>query len=209
MQIPDWINDAVSGLAQESWYHGERVVDSSLVWKLQQWMDDKDTYGDFKSAGVGKGAQQQTNEAIRRDRILWLPDELGSGVLSELFVLIEAMRAAFNRELYAGLESFEGHFAIYPPGGFYKRHIDTFRDDDVRRISFVLYLNKSWKPSQGGELRLYLEGDREAVIAPQAGSLVLFDSRRFPHEVLLSQAERLSFTGWFKVRGQDSNLVAK
>jgi len=202
MQTPDWINDAVSGLAQESWYHGERVVDSLLVSKLHRWMEEKEHQGAFKPAGVGKGTRHQNNEAIRRDRILWLPDELGNGVLSELFVLIEAMRAAFNRELYAGLESFEGHFAIYPPGGFYKRHIDTFRDDDARRISFILYLNKSWKPSQGGELRLYLEGNREAVIAPQAGSVVLFDSRKFPHEVLPSEAERRSFTGWFKVRGK-------
>ena len=202
MQTPDWINDAVRGLAQESWYHGERVVDSSLVSNLQNWIKEKDAHGDFKSAGVGKGARQQTNEAIRRDRILWMPDELGNGVLSELFVLIEAMRTAFNRELYAGLESFEGHFSIYPPGGFYKRHIDTFRDDDVRRVSFVLYLSNSWEPSQGGVLRLYLEGDRNAVIAPQAGSVVLFDSRKFPHEVLPSGAERLSFTGWFKVREQ-------
>ena len=33
-----------------------------------------------------------------------------------------------NRDLFLGLEDFESHFAMYPPGAFYLKHVDRFRD---------------------------------------------------------------------------------
>jgi Rps23 Pro-64 3,4-dihydroxylase Tpa1-like proline 4-hydroxylase len=34
----------------------------------------------------------------------------------------------------------------YPKGTFYKRHLDTFQNDQRRKLSMVLYLNdKDWR----------------------------------------------------------------
>ncbi|HEY5930165.1 MAG TPA: 2OG-Fe(II) oxygenase, partial [Burkholderiales bacterium] len=66
------------------------------------------------------------------------------------------------------------------------------------------YLNQDWRDADGGELRLYLEREpltRHVDIRPDGGTLVLFLSEKFPHEVLPAKRERHSLTGWFKARG--------
>ena len=113
---------------------------------------------------------------------------------------MDGLRQALNRGLYLGLEDFECHFALYPPGAFYQKHLDRFRDDDRRTVSAVLYLNDDWQPQDGGELRLYLPDGAEREVPPLGGSLVLFLSSDFPHEVLPANRERLSLTGWFRRR---------
>ncbi|MDQ6997923.1 MAG: 2OG-Fe(II) oxygenase [Mariprofundus sp.] len=37
-------------------------------------------------------------------------------------------------------------------------------------------------------------------VMPQAGRLVTFISEQFPHEVLPASRDRLSLTGWFRIR---------
>jgi SM-20-related protein len=103
--------------------------------------------------------------------------------------------------LYLGLEDFESHFALYPPGAFYLKHLDRFRDNDRRTVSAVLYLNQDWQAEQGGALRLYLADGETRDVLPQAGSLLVFLSADMPHEVLPATRDRLSLTGWFRRRG--------
>ena len=83
-------------------------------------------------------------------------------------------------------------------------------------MTFILYLNENWQAEQGGQLRLYtdataenegnVEGDLQqgrqdyVDIEPQGGTLVLFLSERFYHEVLPATRERLSLTGWLRRR---------
>jgi SM-20-related protein len=93
-------------------------------------------------------------------------------------------------------------FCPVPAGGFL-RHLDRFRDDDRRTVSAVLYLNEGWQPDDGGQLRMFLDGDVEHDVQPIAGSLVVFLSGAIPHEVLPAGRERLSLTGWFRRRGND------
>lgn len=114
----------------------------------------------------------------------------------------EQMRLALNRSLQLGLFEFESHFARYPAGAFYARHLDQFHDDSRRILSCVLYLNESWMAQDRGELRIYLNGDgMEFVdVLPQGGRLVVFLSGRFAHEVLPATRERLSIAGWFNSR---------
>src|SRR5690606_8867566 len=95
--------------------------------------------GEFSPAGIGRGAAQQVREGIRGDRILWL--EPGQSAACDRYLeVMEALRQALNRQLFLGLEDFECHFAFYPPGAYYQRHLDRFRDDDARTVSVVLYL---------------------------------------------------------------------
>ena len=55
-----------------------------------------------------------------------------------------------------GIQRQEFHYALYPEGTFYKRHLDTFQNDKSRKLSVVCYLNsEDWKPEFGGELTIY------------------------------------------------------
>ena len=90
---------------------------------------------------------------------------------------------------------------MYPPGAFYRRHLDRFATDDRRTLSCVLYLNEAWRAEDGGALRLYLPDRHRVTCCPRAGTLVAFLSERFEHEVLPAQRERLSLTGWFTAAG--------
>ena len=40
-------------------------------------------------------------------------------------------------------------------------------------------------------------GERVRTIAPESGTLVLFDSVAVPHEVLATRSERYAVNGWF------------
>jgi SM-20-related protein len=106
-----------------------------------------------------------------------------------------------NRELQLGLFDFECHFAIYPAGTRYGRHLDRFKSDARRALSCVLYLNPDWREADGGQLRLYLDESHSVDVMPRAGTLVTFLSQRFEHEVLPATRERLSLAGWFRRRG--------
>jgi SM-20-related protein len=68
----------------------------------------------------------------------------------------------------------------------------------------VLYLNEDWARDDGGELRLHLdaaEAGKIQDVLPVGGTLVLFLSEHFAHEVLPANRERLSLAGWFRTRG--------
>ncbi|MNJ70885.1 hypothetical protein D3C77_673740 [compost metagenome] len=67
-------------------------------------------------------------------------------------------------------------------------------------MTAVLYLNPDWQPDHGGALRLYLADGESLDVAPEAGTLVVFMAGEFPHEVLPTQVDRLSVTGWFRRR---------
>src|SRR5690606_21381019 len=100
-----------------------------------------------------------------------------------------------NKTCFLGILHKEFHYALYPIGTFYKRHIDTFKNDDRRKLSFVCYLNEEgWLPENGGELVLYLDEngqDIEKVIYPFPGRVVIFESQVIEHEVKPVKKERL------------------
>jgi SM-20-related protein len=196
----EWIDTVVSNLADKGWALLPQVLPRSFCLELNTWIDQQVASGAFQHAGIGKGQRHQKNDSVRSDLVLWMPDLNEDQRLRPLETLLDNLRHQLNRDLFAGLETFEGHFAIYPPGGFYRRHVDTFRDDDARKLTFLLYLNERWEKADGGELILEMTDHSAVTVAPTMGTVVMFDSRRFPHEVTEANAERRSFTGWFKVR---------
>jgi SM-20-related protein len=166
-------------------------------------LDARREAGRFRPAGIGTGMALQLRPDIRNDQVHWLGDAPETAAQQLYFAALESLRLAINRHLYLGLFGFEGHMALYPPGSFYRKHLDQFRGATHRKVSAILYLNPDWSPADGGELRLYLapsgEGDH-LDIAPLGGTLVTFLSDRFHHEVLPTRRERRSLTGWFRVR---------
>jgi SM-20-related protein len=162
----------------------------------------RDAAGEFHAAGVGRGAAFVQRSDVRGDRILWLDQSLTSSSQQPLWQRLDALRLALNENLLLGLFSVEAHYALYPPGTYYRRHRDQFRgagSSDIRVISCAVYLNEAWTQADGGALRIY-DGERMRDVLPVAGTLVCFLSDRFEHEVLPATRERLALTGWFRRR---------
>jgi SM-20-related protein len=174
-------------------------VDAGLLADLRERCLQLHASGELRPAKIGRGAGEQLAPEVRGDFISWL-EEPTRDAEQRLLGKLEELRAALNRGLMAGLEDFQGHFALYPRGAGYARHFDRLVGSDVRVISAALYLNDAWLPEHGGYLRLYTGGGRSEDVMPQGGRLVVFLSDRFEHEVMPSVRERLSFTGWFRRR---------
>lgn len=191
----------VDDLAEQGWSLQPAFVPQALTLQLAEECRKRDAEGALTPAGVGRGGALQVREGVRGDHIQWL--EPGQSAASDQYLQrLDELRLALNQGLYLGLEDFEGHFALYPPGAFYQKHVDRFRDDDRRTVSAVFYLNADWQAEQGGALRLYLNDGSTRDVLPQAGTLLLFLSADLPHEVLPASRERLSLTGWFRRRGE-------
>ena len=154
--------------------------------------------GIFKLANTGRGASLSESGKIRRDEIYWLERSSQNSVQGLLWQKIEDLKTALNRSLFLNLQSFEGHYAVYPDGGFYERHLDKFQGGGDRIVSFILYLNQNWQPSDGGQLRVHTPRGTHTDINPEGGKMVCFISADFEHEVLLNHSPRFSFCGWFK-----------
>jgi SM-20-related protein len=189
----------IDGLIRDGFAVEPGWLSSTLVTALRREVRRRDQRGEFTEAAIGRGSVHHQNERIRRDRTLWLD----GGTLAQLRLLeeFEALRLDINRQLYLGLFDLEAHFALYPPGGFYRRHLDAFRGDNPRVVSVVLYLNPRWRQEHGGCLRLWSAPDAVSPVLdvpPRAGTLVCFLSERIPHEVLAAHADRISIAGWFR-----------
>lgn len=201
---PEQLSSIVDDLAEQGWSLQPAFLTQALTLELAKECRKRAAQGALLPASIGRGQEQMVQEGIRGDRIQWLePGQ--SQACDQYLAKLESLRQAINQGLYLGLEDYESHFALYPPGAFYKKHVDRFRDDDRRAVSVVLYLNQQWQAGQGGELRLHLPDGQVCDVQPQAGVLVIFLSADMPHEVLPAQRERLSLTGWFRRRG-DSPL---
>jgi SM-20-related protein len=190
----------VDDLAEQGWSLQPVFAPQTLTLELADECRKRAAQGDLTPASIGRGSGQEVREGVRGDRIQWLDAGL-SPACDQYLALMDGLRQALNRELYLGLDDYECHFAWYPPGAFYQKHLDRFRDDDRRAVSAVFYLNPDWQPEQGGALRLYLADETTRDVQPQAGSLLVFLSADLPHEVLPASRERLSLTGWFRRRG--------
>lgn len=169
---------------------------------LLVWAQEQKNEGRFQAAEMGRGSERRLDPKTRGDSIFWLePEDHPS-----LFAALETFQQILNRELYLGLQNFECHLAHYPSGTRYDKHLDQHPGPSAaataltgqRAVSFVLYLNKSWTPGDGGELKLYLPTTE--LIEPHLGRMVVFLSDKIWHEVLLSNKDRWSLTGWFRQR---------
>lgn len=185
--------------------HGYAVVPDFLsadeIHALAHDLRQLQAAGEMRNAGIGKDAE--LSQTVRGDFIHWLDEATTTPAQRDYLQRLEDLRQAFNQTLYLGLFEFEGHFASYPLGAFYRKHLDQFQHDGQRALSCILYLNEHWQDSDGGQLRLYLDEDGEGEyrdIAPMGGTLVVFLSARYWHEVLPATRERLSITGWFRTR---------
>lgn len=162
----------------------------------------------FSAARIGSGPDRHLAPAVRADRIVWLDEVDESPGQHHILGELETLRLAINETAFLGLFEWEGHFACYPPGAQYVRHLDVFAHASQRRVSTVLYLNEGWAPGDGGELRIWTTpagpnwtlDSPTITVEPRAGTLVTFLSEDYYHEVLPARVDRFSLTGWFRTR---------
>ena len=171
---------------------------------LRQSLVEKHEEDAFKKAAIGNRVNEIIVKSIRGDVILWM-DELQANEAEMLFFnKINNLVNYLNKTCFLGILHKEFHYALYPEGTYYKRHLDTFQNDDRRKFSFVCYLiEEGCLPENGGELVLYLDEngkETEKVIYPFPGRVVIFESQIIEHEVKPVNKERMSITGWLKTR---------
>lgn len=203
---------------------GYAVLDNAIPQALiaQLLADSMTRQAEFSSAGIGRQQDLHRNDAIRKDQTLWLDQSNASNNISgntssstsnntsnaqqNFLALMTEIQLMINRHFYMGLFDYECHYARYGRGDFYKKHLDAFKGRSNRVLSTVCYLNT---PQEGGELLLYAEDGTQILtkVAATAGTLVVFESERFPHEVLPAKAERYSIAGWFRTNNSVGGVV--
>ncbi|MBS1969773.1 MAG: 2OG-Fe(II) oxygenase [Bdellovibrionales bacterium] len=191
----------LESLEEKGWAFSDDIMPKELAEELlfecqKSWHD-----GLFREAQIGRGQSKNLDSEIRGDSILWLNSEQKDSASSRFLQWAAELRRELNQRYYLGLNSEEFHFARYPAGKGYQKHIDQHRGTLARKISLVLYLNPQWGTEDGGELCIY-DPQNESLevqrILPKGGRLVLFRSDLIPHAVLPCFQTRWSLTGWFR-----------
>ena len=159
----------------------------------------------FKKSAIGNKTNELVEKEIRGDFILWLNEAEAGTAENVFFNRVNNLVDYLNRTCFMGILHKEFHYAVYPEGTFYKRHLDTFQNDGRRKLSVVCYLNdETWLEENGGELTIYVNenGEEKAIdLYPFPGRVVIFESQELEHEVQrVKHSKRLSITGWLKTR---------
>lgn len=185
----DWIDQ----LAEKDYVVIDHFLSSEHYQNLKNFMLRVHEADKFNQAGIGALFFNQRLTSVRSDFTYWI-DRNRDTELSFYFNLVDEMISYLNRYCFLSLSGFEFHFAHYPEGSFYKKHVDQFKDRSNRMITLVYYFNDDWQEGNGGELKIY--HNDEIIIQPLANRCVLFRTEGMEHEVLLSKSDRYSLTGW-------------
>ena len=174
--LPDDLIAAVHGELERAFENGDLVLEAGTVGKEGRRSDrrtDAVRYltgreGDLLAAAPRLAALAQ-----------WSLDRLAPR-LAEHVPGTHPPRRVMLARYPAAVRGFAPH--LDNPGG---------RHDNGRALSAVLYLNDPAAPCRGGELALWDpacgnaedDADPAELVAPEGGTLVLFDARRVVHEV--------------------------
>ena len=170
------------------------VLGSCLLEQINTMGDDE-----FEHARIGREQLLMKNQFVRKNEICWITGESEAG--RDWLQWTGEMQTFLNRRLLLGLFSFESHFSHYAEGDFYKRHVDAHKGEANRVLSIIVYLNPDWLADSGGELVLYKDDEDQegTTVIPGFGTVVVFLSEDFPHEVLVTHRDRYAIAGWFRV----------
>lgn len=188
-------------LETQQWALSSSLYTGDFVAEIARECQNRINANKFTQASIGYRSTKTVKTDVRGDFTQWLEETTDSEVERVFMSSLREIMGHINQDFFLNLKSFESHFALYPPGSGYVKHIDNHRGMGARKITFILYLNESWQPGHGGELTMFDPLDPEiqiAQIAPRLGNFVLFRSDIFPHQVEKSFRPRLSVTGWFR-----------
>ncbi|MCE8012673.1 MAG: 2OG-Fe(II) oxygenase [Billgrantia sp.] len=198
----------VDALVEQGWFVGEGFLDAELCQALHRELMEMAERDALAAAGIGRGDEHQLRRDIRGDAIRWLDRE--SLAQRRYLEAMGELQRELNQALFLGLFEYEAHFAHYPPGAFYKKHLDSFRGRANRVVSTVGYLNPDWPADGGGEMAIFAADEPEREVArvrPEAGNFACFLAETVPHEVLPTRLPRASIAGWFRRNASLGGLV--
>lgn len=152
----------------------------------------------LKLAGTGESKSVAFRGNFRGDIIYWLDRKNNDVHENSFFDLMDLFVQYLNDTCYTGITSYEFHYTLYQTGTCYKKHLDQFRENDSRKYSMIMYLNKNWIQEDGGELCIHHAAGLQNI-SPNNGKSVFFQSNELEHEVLITNKPRMSITGWLKV----------
>ena len=187
----------LESLITKGWYCLDDLFSSNFCLKIKDELNKKYNKGLFDEAAIGRALEQTVKSNIRDSQILWI-DDWSSFELSQYNDFISQLMDKLKHSLLLSLKRFESQFAIYEPGGFYKKHLDQLKGSGHRQISTILYLNDC---IDGGELILYNRSNRnniDKIISPRSGKFIVFISSQIYHEVKPTLEPRYSLTSWLR-----------
>ncbi|WP_347067512.1 2OG-Fe(II) oxygenase [Flavobacterium sp. WV_118_3] len=203
-QLNPLYEQIIDDLLNQQFSIADHFFSDDEVMALRESLLHKYEEDQFKKSAIGNQTNEQIVTAVRGDFIFWLNEAESSPAEKAYFDRINDFIEYLNRTCFMGIRDKEFHYAYYPEGTFYKRHLDTFQNDDRRKLSIVCYLNdQDWQPEYGGELAIYINKDGTEVtenVYPVKGRMVIFESQVLEHEVKPVKQPRLSITGWLRTR---------
>lgn len=185
-------DEEVAQLGRDGWFTRDHFLDDGLAQRLR----DEAPNIALRRAGVRRDAQ--LDDSIRSDELAWITPADSVGAFRDASARFASLMNALNEAAWLGLRDFDLQLARYQPGAKYVRHRDAFPGDDNRRITAIVYLNSTWQPAHGGQLRMHLEPIVD--IEPRMDRLVVFRSELVEHEVLPAFAERWALTAWYSAK---------
>ena len=202
--MTDEFQSAVEAIAADGWYILPDLLTQEQTRALCEECVRLYAAHQFHAARTGL---ERTVSQLRTDQTHWfVPDALTAP--QQVFTQrMDALRVVLNRRLMLGLVDSEAHYAAYPAGGGYARHRDCLRYSDARVLSTVFYLNPVWHDSDGGALRLYVPGGHHDI-APRGGTLALFLSAQFEHQVLPPARTRFSIACWLRQQQRPDAVIS-
>lgn len=203
--LEDRFSQIAYALSSPGFLYLKEALEPEFIDQLTAFLHEKESANDLHRAGVGKNAALAILSEIRSDSIYWVDKDSHSTAVKAWIQLMEEMNTYLRRSLFLPVDTYEGHLAKYPAGGYYKPHIDQHKNTPQRQITIIAYLNQDWTNEDGGQLRLYSDVDLGIHgpyidYLPSFGSMIIFRSADFWHEVLTSTRPRCSLTGWLRTR---------
>ena len=204
------VDRLIDGLVADGYAVLPGALPDGLVRGLHTAALARDAAGEALDADIGRGGGAASASHVRVVRSAWLD---GRGEAEAQFLaLAEDLGIALNRNLMLGLFEFESQFLIYDAGGFYARHLDSFRGARNRVVSMVVYLNPAWGEADGGGLLVWArdsdpDGPPALRVQPLAGTLVVMMSEEIPHQVEPACRQRVGIAGWWRINQSSGTRV--
>jgi SM-20-related protein len=189
--MSDWLSD----FEARGWAELKEFVSPTVALNIRAEIEDIQKRNGLRQASIGKLDHKAVDTSQRGDFISWIDAYSAAPNTKTYLDSISQLIQELNYHFFLGIRDYECHYAHYPPGTFYKKHVDRHKTGSPRRVSSVLYLNPNWTQEDGGELVVYTPSEIPHRIEPNLGTLAIFLSE-LEHEVLVTQKDRMSITGW-------------
>jgi len=139
-----------------------------------------------------------TNKKIRNSKICWLYsyEEEVAWIYQRITDIVLSLNIQFFQFDLFGISDALQFTNYKAPGGKYGKHVDRNYNIPVRKLSVSIQLTDP-KDYEGGELKLYIGEDKDALVMNKnQGALIVFPSYVL-HEVMpVTKGERNSLVTW-------------